>query len=145
MSLDPEIHNANRAATDRIRSYGELTDHQLRTPVGEHWTAAITLVHLAFWDRRALDSLQRSVAAGRPEAADLDVVLNDLSLPIWAAVPPRDAVRLAIAAAEETDAFVATLDGPLADELLANHVRWVRRSLHRGEHLDEADAALGRR
>jgi DinB family protein len=142
MPLDPEIHAANRAATARIRAIGErLTDDQLRTPVGEHWTVAITLAHLAFWDRRALDSLQRSVAAG-PEAADVDIVVNDLSLPLWAAIPPRDAVRLALDAATATDAFVATLDGALADELLASHVRWVRRSLHRNEHLDDAEAAL---
>ena len=142
MSLDPEIHVANRAATERIRALGELTEDELRTPVGEHWTASITLVHLAFWDRRSLHALQRSVEADRPVPTDLDIVLNDLSLPIWAAVPPRDAVRLALDAATEIDDFVATLQSPLGDELLASHVRWVRRSLHRSEHLDEAEAAL---
>ena len=103
---------------------------------------AITLVHLAFWDRRSLHALQRSVEADRPVPTDLDIVLNDLSLPIWAAVSPRDAVRLALDAATEIDDFVATLQSPLGDELLASHVRWVRRSLHRNEHLDEAEAAL---
>jgi hypothetical protein len=142
MPLDPEIHAANRAATERIRALGELTDGELQTRVGEHWTVAITLAHLAFWDRRALDSLRRSLAAGRPEAADVDIVVNDLSLPLWAAIPPRDAVRLAIEAATDIDEFVAMLESPLADELLASHVRWVRRSLHRNEHLDEAHAAL---
>jgi hypothetical protein len=142
MSLDPEIHAANRAATDRIRALGELSDDEMLTPVGEHWTVAITLVHLAFWDRRSLHALQRSVEADRPVPTDLDIVLNDLSLPIWAAVPPRDAARLALEAATEIDEFVATLQPPLADELLASHVRWVRRSLHRNEHLDEAEAAL---
>ena len=142
MSLDPEIHAANRAATGRIRALGRLSDEELRMPVGEHWTVAITLVHLAFWDRRSLHALRRSVEADRPVPTDLDIVLNDLSLPIWAAVPPRDAVRLAIDAATEIDDFVAELESPLADELLASHVRWVRRSLHRNEHLDEAGAAL---
>jgi hypothetical protein len=142
MPLDPEVHVANRASTARIRALGELTDDTLQTRVGEHWTVAITLAHLAFWDRRALDSLRRSVAAGRPGAADVDTVVNDLSLPLWAAIPPRDAVRLAIEAAEATDAFVATMDGPAADDVLASHVRWIRRSLHRNEHLDEAEAAI---
>ena len=144
MPLDPDVFDANRRAAQRIRSFADLTDDELRTPVGGHWTVAITLVHLAFWDRRALDSLRRSVAAGTPQAADLDIVLNDISLPIWAAIPPRDSVRLAIEAAEATDAFVEALESPLAEQLLANHVRWVRRSLHRIEHLDEADAALSR-
>ena len=144
MPLDPEIHAANRAATERIRALGELTDDELGTPVGEHWTVAITLVHLSFWDRRSLHALQGSVEADQPVPTDLDIVLNDLSLAIWAAVPPRDAVRLALEAATELDDFVATLQNPLADELLASHVRWVRRSLHRNEHLDESEAALGR-
>jgi hypothetical protein len=142
MPLDPAIHAANRAATERIRALGELTDDELRTPVGEHWTVAITLSHLAFWDRRAMDSLRRSAAAGRPDAADVDIVVNDLSLPLWAAIPPRDAVRLALDAATDIDEFVATLETPLSDELLASHVRWISRSLHRTEHLDEAEAAL---
>jgi hypothetical protein len=142
MPLDPAIHAANRAATERIRALGELTDDELRTPVGEHWTVAITLSHLAFWDRRAMDSLRRSAAAGRPDAADVDIVVNDLSLPLWAAIPPRDAVRLAIEAAEATDAFVAAMDGPVADAVLAAHVRWISRSLHRTEPLDEVEAAL---
>ena len=138
----PQIHAANRAATERIRALGELPDDELRTPVGEHWTVAITLVHLAFWDRRSLHALQRSVEADRPVPTDLDIVLNDLSLPIWAAVPPREAIRLALEAATAIDEFVATLESPLADELLASHVRWISRSLHRNEHLDEAEAAL---
>jgi hypothetical protein len=143
MSIDPEILAANQASTDRIRAIGErLTDEELRHPVGEHWTVAITLAHLAFWDRRALDSLRRSVAAGRPAAADIDIVVNDLALPLWAAIPPRDTVRLALDAAAETDAFVATLDESLVEALLAASPRVVRRHLHRNEHLDEAVAAL---
>lgn len=143
MPVDPEILAANRRATERIRSIGErLTDEQLRHPVGEHWTMAITLAHLAFWDRRALDSLRRSVAANEPAAADIDVVVNDLSLPQWAALPPRETVRLALDAAAETDAFVATLDESLAEAILAASPRVVRRHLHRNEHLDEAEAAI---
>ena len=144
MPVDPEILAANQRSTDRIRTIGErLTDEELRHPVGEHWTVAITLAHLAFWDRRALDSLQRSVAANEPAAAVIDVVVNDLSLAQWAALPPRETARLALDAAAETDAFVATLDESLATAILAASPRVVRRHLHRNEHLDEAEAALG--
>ena len=143
MTVDPEILAANERSTARIRSMAEhLTEDALRHPVGEHWTMAITLAHLAFWDRRALDSLRRSVAANAPTAADVDTVVNDLSLPLWAAIPPSDAVLLALDAASEIDAFIATLDAALVDVLLAAHERWIRRSLHRNEHLDEAEAAL---
>ena len=143
MTVDPEILAANDRSTERIRAMAEhLTEDALRHPVGEHWTVAITLAHLAFWDRRALDSLRRTVAANAPSAADVDIVVNDLSLPLWAAIPPSDAVLLALDAASEIDTFVATLEGPLAGMLLDAHPRWVRRHLHRDEHLDEAEAEL---
>ena len=143
MPVDPEILAANERSTERIRALAErLTEDAMRHPVGEHWTVAITLAHLAFWDRRALDSLRRSVAANAPTAADVDIVVNDLSLPLWAAIPPSDAVRLALDAASEIDTFIATLDGPIAGVLLDAHPRWIRRHLHRDEHLDEAEAEL---
>ena len=143
MPVDPEILAANDRSTARIRAMADhLTADAMRHPVGEHWTVAITLAHLAFWDRRALDSLRRSVAANAPAAADVDIVVNDLSLPLWAAIPPSDAVLLALDAASEIDRFIATLEGPLAGLLLDAHPRWVRRHLHRNEHLDEAEAGL---
>ena len=90
MALDASFVELNRASTERIRALAaRLTDAELQHPVGEHWTAAIALVHLAFWDRRALDLLDRTEQAGKLVAPEIDVSVNDLSLPIWAAVPPR--------------------------------------------------------
>jgi microcompartment protein CcmK/EutM len=65
MTLDPIIRAANHAATARIRDLAaRLSDDALRHPVGEHWTVAIALAHLAFWDRRVLDVLDRTEVAG---------------------------------------------------------------------------------
>lgn len=72
----------------------------------------------------------------------IDVFVNDLSLPLWAAIPPRDAARLAIENAEALDARLENFPSALLDELYAYNKRWVVRALHRGEHLDEVDAAL---
>ena len=66
----------------------------------------MVFVHLAFWDRRCLAMLDRIEAAGRDTEVDIDLVVNDLSLPIWAAVPPRDATRIAIESAEALDARI---------------------------------------
>ena len=142
MPLDPEIRDANRAATERIRSLaGRLTDDELHQPVGEHWTVAITLAHLAFWDRRALDAVSRT-AAGSGPIPDVDVVVNDLSLALWAAIPPREAAQLAIESAEALDARIETLPDAVTAAVLAANPRWIRRSLHRNEHLDEAEIAI---
>ena len=65
MPLNSAIRDANRAATDRIRAMADrLTDDQLRHPVGEHWTVSILFAHLAFWERRALDGLDREATPG---------------------------------------------------------------------------------
>ncbi len=143
MSLDPEIRDANRAATARIRSLaGSLTDEQFRRPVGEHWTVSMVFVHLAFWDRRCLAMLDRIEAAGRDTEVDIDLVVNDLSLPIWAAVPPHDATRIAIESAEALDARIDGYPDDLTATVLEMHPRWIRRHYHRDEHLGEAEAAL---
>jgi hypothetical protein len=144
MPLDPAIRDANRDATARIRSLaGSITDEQFRRPVGEHWTVSMVFVHLAFWDRRCLAMLDRIEATGADTQNDIDLVVNDLSLPIWAAVPPHDATRIAIEAAEQLDARVEGFPDHLIDAVLDTHPRWIRRHFHRNEHLDEAEASLG--
>lgn len=143
MPLDPEIRAANRAATERIRALAaRLTDTELGRPVGEHWTVAIVFAHLAFWERRALDALDRETNPAADPMPDVSVIVNDLSLPLWAAIPPREATRLAIEWAEALDAKADSLPASIVAKVLAEHPRWIRRSLHRNEHLDEADAAL---
>ena len=55
MPLDKSYIDRNRASTGRIRALAaRLSDQQMQTPVGEHWTVAIALAHLAFWDRRVM-------------------------------------------------------------------------------------------
>ena len=146
MPVDPEVHAANRAATDRIRQLAaSIPDDRLATRVGEHWTPGVVFAHLAFWDRRVLLTLEASQAAGRVVVVDVDIAANDISLPLWLAVPPRDAMRLAVDTAADLDERLATTDPGLLDELHAEVPRWVRRHLHRDEHLDELEAALGAR
>jgi hypothetical protein len=143
LSLDPAIRDANHAATARIRTLaGRLSDADFRRPVGEHWTVSMVFVHLAFWDRRCLAMFDRIEQAGRDIEVDIDLVVNDLSLPIWAAVPPHEATRIAIEAAEAVDARIDGYPDDLAAAVLESHPRWIRRHFHRDEHLDEAEAAL---
>ena len=55
MTLDRSFVKRNQASTQRIRELaGRLSDEEMQHPVGEHWTVAIALAHLAFWDRRGL-------------------------------------------------------------------------------------------
>jgi hypothetical protein len=144
--MDRSFVDLNRASTQRIRTMAErLSDEEMQTPVGEHWTVAIVMAHLAFWDRRVLYVLDRTQSAGSLFVPQIDILVNDLSLPLWAAIPPREAARLAIETAEECDKRLEQFPPRLLEEIYAYNPRWVNRSLHRGEHLDEADAGLGKR
>jgi uncharacterized damage-inducible protein DinB len=144
MALDRTFVEKNRAATKRIRALvARLTDEEMQHPVGEHWTVAIALAHLAFWDRRVMVVLESTERDGKLFAPEVDVSVNDLSLPLWAAIPPRTAARIAVDTAEALDARLEGFPPALLEEIYARSERWVVRALHRNDHLDEVDAALG--
>ena len=143
MPLDPSYKEMNRASKERIRSLAErLTDEEMQTKVGEHWTVGIVFAHLAWWDRRIMYVLDMTEKNGKLFIPDIDIFVNDLSLPLWAAVPPREAARIAIETSEVLDKRLEEYSPALLEELYNHSKRWVIRALHRNEHLDEADAAL---
>ena len=143
MTFDPSFTDQNRASTNRIRTLAaRLTEAEMQHPVGEHWTVGIALAHLAFWDRRVAYVLDMTERDGKLFIPEIDVFVNDLSLPLWAAIPPRAAARIAIETAEALDNQLQGFPPALLEELYAYNQRWVVRALHRGEHLDDVDAAL---
>ena len=143
MPLDRAFVEQNRASTNRIRELvAGLNDEKLKKPVGQHWTVSIALAHLAFWDRRVLCVLDMTEKDDKLFIPDIGVVVNDVSLPLWAAIPGRDAARLAIETAEALDKRLEMYSPALLETIHTYNVRWVVRALHRNEHLDEVDAAL---
>jgi hypothetical protein len=143
MALDRAYVELNRASTERMRARAaRLSPAEMQHPVGEHWTVGIVMAHLAFWERRVLDVLNRTEAAGKLTVPEMDIAVNDLSLPLWAAIPPDTAARLAIAASEAVDRRLESYPEPLLEEIYSRNRRWVVRAMHRNEHLDEVDAAL---
>ena len=143
MPIDPSYKGLNRASKERIRALAErLTDEEMQTKVGEHWTVGIVFAHLAWWDRRIMYVLDMTKKDGKLFISEIDIFVNDLSLPLWAAVPPRDAARIAIETSETLDKRLEEYSPALLEEIYNYNKRWVIRALHRNEHLDEADAAL---
>jgi hypothetical protein len=137
---------ANTRQRERLRALVErLDDDALKTPVNEYWTVAGVLGHIAYWDIRVL-VLAEKIGRGEPwtpgDAEPEGDWLNDSTRPLIHAIAPREAAQLALRTAEETDALVAKLpldrmwpgdpDSPIN----------AARSEHRGEHLDEIEAAL---
>jgi hypothetical protein len=143
MALDPAYRELNRASTQRIKKLAaSLTDEQLQTRVGEHWTVAIALAHLAWWDRRVMYVLDMTAKNGKLFIPEIDIFVNDLSLPLWAAIPPREAARIAIETSQDLDQRLEVYPQNFLEEIHNYNKRWVIRALHRNEHLDEVDAAL---
>ena len=144
--MDRAFVELNRASTERMRQMAQrLSDAEMQTPVGEHWTVAIVMAHLAFWDRRVMYVLDMTQKDGKLFIPEIDIFVNDLSLPLWAAIPPRRAAEIAIESAEALDKRLEAYPPALLEEIYTYNKRWVMRLMHRGEHLDQADAALKRR
>jgi hypothetical protein len=141
--MDRAFVELNRASTRRIRNLAaRLSDEEMQHRVGEHWTVAIALAHLAWWDRRIMYVLDMTERDGKLFIPEIDIFVNDLSLPLWAAIPPREAARIAIETSETLDKRLEAYPRALLEEIYNYNKRWVIRALHRGEHLDEVDAAL---
>src|SRR5512137_3210982 len=104
MTLDQSFIELNRASTNRIRDLAaRLSDAEMQHPVGQHWTVAIALAHLAWWDRRVMYVLDMTERDGKLFVPEIDIIVNDLSLPLWAAIPPRAAAQIAIETSETLD------------------------------------------
>ena len=140
---DKSYIELNRASRERMRKLAEgLSDEQMQTHVGEHWTVAIVYAHIAWWDRRVMYVLDMTEKNGKLFIPEIDIFVNDLSLPLWAAVPPKEAVRIAMENAEALDKRLEEYPDIFLDEIFQYNKRWVIRALHRDEHLNEAEAAL---
>jgi hypothetical protein len=100
------------------------------------------MAHLAFWDRRVLYVLDMTERDGKLFIPEINIFVNDLSLPLWAAIPPRAAAEIAIRTAATLDERLATFPEHLLEEIYQYNKRWVVRALHRDEHLDEVDVTL---
>jgi hypothetical protein len=143
MTVDRSFGERNRVSTDRMRALAaRLTIEEMQHPIDQHWTVSIALAHLAWWDRRVLYVLDMTERDGKLSSPQIDIVVNDLSLPLWAAVPPREAARIAIETAEALDRRLEDYPSALLEAVDAYNKRWVVRAMHRDEHLDDIDAAL---
>jgi Mycothiol maleylpyruvate isomerase N-terminal domain len=144
---DASFTEDNARELQRLRDLvAGLSDDDLRVPVNEHWTVAGVLGHVAFWDARALYLAERfDPATGFPDDVDEpDNVdwINDSTRALIHAIEPRRAAEVTIEIAATIDELVAELP---ADKLWPNDPDSPlngRRASHRGEHLDEIEAAL---
>jgi uncharacterized damage-inducible protein DinB len=143
MAVDKSFVERNRASTNRMRALAErLSDAELQQPVGKKWTVASTLAHIAFWDLRLLHVLDATERNNKLKAPEIDISVNDIALPLWKAVRPREAAQIAVETAETLDKRLENCPTALLEEIHARTERWVVRAVHRNAHLDAVEAAL---
>jgi len=134
----------NKAARARLRALAaRLNDNDLIRPLGDEWTVAAVLAHIAFYDLRALALVQNwERGEGKPSPLDPDAI-NAAMQPLCLAIPPRKAAQMAIAAADAVDQKVETLPPEAISAIRAagNPVN-LNRAEHRGEHLEQIERAL---
>jgi uncharacterized damage-inducible protein DinB len=115
------------------------------------WTVGQVLGHVAFWDRFLEARWRAAILAGA--ATQPDVLPHDLADLLNAALPASwgslasqsdRLVAETLAAAEAIDALIAGLpaEAPVLD-VLADRPALLDRSIHRKEHLEQIERALG--
>ena len=145
--VDRSFVAANARELERMRALvSRLSDRQRGEMVNEYWSVAGVLGHIAFWDGQALylaGKLQRGepFTASENEPGDVDWI-NDSSRPLIHAIAPRAVADLAVSIAEETDELVSSLQDELLAGLYETSPLNPVRADHRGEHLDEIEAAI---
>lgn len=140
----PTYDTDNERSRARLRALvARLGEADLRRDVGDGWTVAMVLAHLAFWDGRAGQIAERWLANGTDDESPIDVPsANDGMKPLLAAVPPFEAARIAIAAAERVDALVARFTPAMVEGATTGSAIRGNRSEHRLEHIEQIEAAL---
>jgi hypothetical protein len=149
MTADRTFVAKNDSERARLRALvARLSDADLARPLPAGWTVAGVLAHLAFWDQRALVLLERWQQAGPaavpPTINDADIDwINDATKPLALALPPRRAADLTLEIAEAVDRKIEALPEEfLARNAAAGSPINLLRAEHRGEHLDEIEAAF---
>jgi hypothetical protein len=137
-----QVDNARQR--ERLKALvARLSDADLGRRLGHEWTVADALVHLAFWDLRAITLIDRYEKQGvSPSPIDVHPV-NDAVTALGRAATPRAAARLAVEAAETVDRRIEAMADRLIDAVAAAESAFsLARHAHRTEHLDEIEKAL---
>ena len=143
-----EIVRENAASRQTLGELvSTLPEDSYHCPISLHWTVATTLCHLSFWDQRALFLLKYWSSGGTVEIPRLDgpsgESINQAVNWIALEIPGSAAGLMAMESAEAVDAFVAQISDDLAQRIeAAGFERYLRRSLHRQEHLNKIRYAL---
>ena len=144
MPVSDEIARSNRAQTERLRALARrLTPEMLAVRLPRGWTVAVSLAHIAFWDRQRLCLMRRWAAGDSCHGGYDGDVFNEVLLPFLEMIPADRVAALAVETAEEVDAFLLAVPDEVVEAALARPDRPnLDRGMHREYHLDRIERAL---
>ena len=121
-----------------------LSDDSLHRVLGNGWTVAATLAHLAFWDHWVevrWDHFSRTGSFQDLPDHITDLV-NEAAMAEWHALQPRETVRLCLDAATSVAHRIERLSSPhISAAVATGRLAMVDRTLHWYPHVDEIDRA----
>ena len=142
------FESANDQSRERLaRLVATLTPNQLHVDLGEGWTVASALAHTGFWDRwqaaRWTEMLEGRWTADDESVIEAEHLANDALHPYWSGVAAADVPGLALEAATNLDALIASAPDSLIDAVLASPSAYlVNRFRHRSEHIDHIERSI---
>jgi len=141
------IEDNDAARQELAEVISHLDERSFALSIGSAWTISSLLCHIAFWDQRVLDLLKQWQSGpfepSWPSAQQIHSINAGVKA-IALAVPGPAAAKLALDSAAAVDAEVSHLTDELAGNIAsAGLERYLRRSLHRREHLQRIREALG--
>jgi len=144
------IQENEAARVELSELIARLDERSFNSAIGSGWTIATTLCHLAFWDQRVLFLLREWESSGQIETSRLSSQsidsINQAVNAISQAVPGSAAAELALDCASAVDSYLRGVSDELAGQLVSGGLeRYLRRSLHRREHLQRMKEALDAR
>mgnify|MGYP000011635016 FL=1 len=147
MPYSSELAKQNTASRERLRTLFErLTDAQYAMPLDNEWTIGTTLAHMAVFDARAIQILERWEREGvAPSPNDPDII-NATLIPFLRGLLPADIQTLTLEFAEKLDAKLAALPDHVLEqfETTGGKPFNISRAKHRNEHIEQILAALNR-
>jgi len=147
---DRSFDSANAEATAALADLvSTLSDADLAADLGEGWTVAMALAHMAYWDSFHLARWHHATASGAscppPAADEVTRRANEALEATWRALPVAATVTLCLEAAAAIDVYVATLtDEQIEGARAAGGPNLVDRVPHRRDHSAQIARALGR-
>jgi len=145
MSQHQDIVDGNRQSRERLRAIvARLSPADLGRPLSAGWTVADALAHLAFWDFRALNLLERwaqgPFTLNDEEDIEVDAT-NEAAHRLASGLAPELRARLAVEAADAVDGRIEAGGPALADAILSGGQPVnLMRFEHRLEHVEELEA-----